>query len=121
MGEFRPSKPGERRGGRPKGGLNKVNADIKGMILGALSDAGGRAWLARQADENPVAFMGLVGRVLPLTIAGDSENPVTYVIRAPSPVESASEWLKLHAPSDAREPVTIEGEEIVSDETTSSA
>jgi len=111
-GGFRPG------AGRPKGSPNKVQADVKAMILGALSDAGGRAYLTQQALENPSAFMVLVGKVLPLTIAGDADNPVTYVIRAPSPVESASEWLKLHAPSDAREPTTIDvsGEE-VTDET----
>lgn len=40
------------------------------MILGALSDVGGRDYLARQAEENPVAFLGLVGKVLPLQLAG---------------------------------------------------
>src|SRR5215510_9793581 len=122
MGEFRPSKPGERRGGRGKGTPNKQTADIKAMILGALSDVGGRAYLAEQAYANPTAFMSLVGRVLPLQIAGDSENPVTYVIRAPTPVEDARSWLQLHAPSDQREPVTIDADvdtaENVSDETT---
>jgi hypothetical protein len=78
------------------------------MILTALNRVGGADYLERQAVENPVAFMSLVSKVLPLQIAGDPEHPVTYVIRAPSPVESASDWLKLHAPSDAREPVTID-------------
>jgi hypothetical protein len=40
------------------------------MILGALSDAGGREYLHRQADLNPAAFMTLVGKVLPLTLQG---------------------------------------------------
>jgi hypothetical protein len=35
------------------------------------------------------------------TIQNDPENPVTYVIRGPSPVESTQEWLRLHAPMDA--------------------
>jgi len=38
------------------------------MILGALDDKGGREYLARQADENPTAFMALVGKVLPSTM-----------------------------------------------------
>lgn len=38
------------------------------MILGALDDAGGQAYLARQADENPGAFLALVGKILPKNI-----------------------------------------------------
>ena len=44
---------------------------LKDMILGALSDAGGQAYLARQAEENPGPFLTLVGKVLPLTVAGN--------------------------------------------------
>ncbi len=54
--------------GRPKGLPNKINRDLKEMILGALDDKGGREYLARQADENPTAFMALVGKVLPSTM-----------------------------------------------------
>jgi hypothetical protein len=61
------AKPAGNRGkGRPKGVPNKVNAALKDMILGALGNAGGVDYLVKQASENPVAFMGLVGRVLPL-------------------------------------------------------
>ena len=51
--------------GRKKGVPNKVTADIRAMIVGALEDVGGRDYLARQAEENPVAFLGLVGKVVP--------------------------------------------------------
>ncbi len=43
----------------------KVRADIKQMILGALDALGGQAYLERQAIENPVAFMSLLGKILP--------------------------------------------------------
>ena len=63
--------PGGNAGkGRPKGVSNKLTADIKEMIVGALSDAGGQAYLARQAEENPGAFMTLVGKVLPMQLTG---------------------------------------------------
>lgn len=52
--------------GRPKGVPNKVNAALKDMILGALSEAGGMVYLVKQSEDNPVAFMTLVGKVLPL-------------------------------------------------------
>ena len=42
------------------------------MILGALSDVGGRDYLARQAMENPGPFMTLVGKVLPTQLTADS-------------------------------------------------
>lgn len=67
-------------GGRQKGTPNKINADLKAMILGALSEKGGQSYLVRQADENPVAFMGLVGKVLPMTVQGDPQNPLTFTI-----------------------------------------
>ena len=62
--------------GRPPGVPNKVTKALKEMILGALSDVGGQEYLARQAEENPPAFMTLVGKVLPTTLAGDPNNPV---------------------------------------------
>lgn len=57
-------------GGRVKGTPNKDNAAIKDMITQALSKAGGVDYLTRQADENPTAFMGLIGKVLPLQLSG---------------------------------------------------
>lgn len=51
--------------GRGKGAQNKITKDIKEMIRGALDDAGGREYLAQQAIDNPAAFMGLVGKIIP--------------------------------------------------------
>ena len=65
--------------GRKPGVPNKINGDIKGMILGALAGVGGTQYLMRQAEQNPVAFMGLVGKVLPLQIAGTGENGALVV------------------------------------------
>lgn len=84
--------------GRRKGVPNKLSGDLRNMILGALAGAGGEAYLQRQAEQNPAAFLTLVGKVLPLQLTGDPDHPVQYVIRGPSPVESANDWLKLHAP-----------------------
>jgi hypothetical protein len=56
--------------GRPKGVPNKLTAALKDMILQALDGAGGVEYLARQANENPSAFMALLGKVLPLQLAG---------------------------------------------------
>ena len=51
------------------------------MILGALSDVGGRDYLARQALENPGPFLTLVGKVLPLQVTGDPDNPIAVDFR----------------------------------------
>jgi hypothetical protein len=54
--------------GRPKGVPNKATKALKEMILGALDQAGGEQYLLEQAQANPVAFMTLIGKVLPSEI-----------------------------------------------------
>ena len=76
-------------GGRQVGTPNKISGALREMILGALDDAGGQAYLMRQAEENPGPFLTLLGKVLPTTLSGDSDNPlkvyqqVAYVIVDP--------------------------------------
>lgn len=60
--------------GRPPGSPNKTTAAIKEMVTQAIEKAGGAEYLFRQSSENPVAFMGLVGKVLPLQIAGEGKD-----------------------------------------------
>lgn len=64
------------KGGRPKGSVNKFTRELKDMILGALDDAGGQKYLREQAIANPTAFMTLVGKVLPLQVAGEGGGPL---------------------------------------------
>lgn len=105
----RPFKPGQsgNPNGRRKGEPNKINRSIKEMILTALHDVGGAEYLAQQAHANPVAFMGLVGRVLPLQLANEGGGALQVEFR----------W--------ANEPpasVTIDAEPVVvSDETNGDA
>jgi hypothetical protein len=80
-GLVRTPKGAPRRGGRVKGTPNKVNSDIKQMVVEALSRAGGVKYLVQCAHKQPVAFLGPVGRVLPLTIAGKGEDgaiPISF-------------------------------------------
>jgi len=65
---------GRKTGGRKRGTPNKLTGQVKEMILAALDEVGGADYLVKQASENPVAFMGLVGKVLPMTISGPGEN-----------------------------------------------
>ena len=67
---------GKRKGaGRKKGQLGKNTTALKEMILAALDNVGGIKYLQKQANENPTAFMTIVGKVLPLTLAGDPNAP----------------------------------------------
>ncbi len=72
MAEF---KKGQKGGpGRPKGAENKITRELKDMILGALDGVGGTDYLMEQAREKPVAFLALVGKVLPLQVKGELEH-----------------------------------------------
>lgn len=70
-------------GGSRKGVPNFATKALKDMILGALNDAGGQDYLRGQAIENPVAFMALVGRVLPLQVSGEGGGPVVMKWESP--------------------------------------
>lgn len=64
------------KGGSRKGRPNKITAELKDMIRQALDEAGGVAYLTRQADENPAAFMSLVGKTLPKEVTGKDGGPI---------------------------------------------
>lgn len=77
-----PTRGGARPGaGRKKGVPNKLTTELKSMILGALDDAGGQKYLASQAKKNPVAFLTLVGKVLPMTVSGADGGDIQHSIR----------------------------------------
>lgn len=66
-------------GGRVKGTPNKVTATLKEAILLAANGAhedGMVGYLQHQATNNPAAFMTLLGKVLPTTLANDPTNPL---------------------------------------------
>jgi hypothetical protein len=65
---------GVKTGGRQKGTPNKATKALKDMILEALNNKGGIEYLEQQADENPTAFLTLIGKVLPLQVNGAGEN-----------------------------------------------
>jgi hypothetical protein len=83
---MRGSAPGERRGGRQKGTPNKTTALLKDAILLAAQKAGGDTetglvdYLTVQASENPGPFMSLLGKVLPMQLAGDPDAPISISV-----------------------------------------
>lgn len=74
--------------GRPKGAVNKTTTLLKDAILQAAeavgSDAKGKeglvGYLKKQAVDEPVAFMTMLGKVLPTQVAGDPDNPIIHEI-----------------------------------------
>ena len=81
----RENKP-PRSPGRPKGSPNKTTALLKDAILKAADGAGGAegmvGYLQKQATDNPGPFLGLLGKVLPMQVAGEDGGAlVVKVIR----------------------------------------
>lgn len=84
------SRGGKREGaGRPKGALDKGNATIRQMIVQALDEAGGVAYLKTAAASHPAAFLSLIGKVMPIEVANpDGETFKTenkWVVELVSP------------------------------------
>ena len=83
-GRFGPGNPG-----KPKGAVTKSTKTLKEAILLAAEQVGmdGRGkdgltgYLVRVAQEDVKAFSALLGKVLPTTLAGDPENPLTSITR----------------------------------------
>jgi hypothetical protein len=74
LGADRKKRP--KTGGRQKGTPNRFTGELKELILGALEEAGGMAYLAEKAETHPGPFLALVGKVLPLQVQGDPDNPL---------------------------------------------
>ena len=87
-GTLRPKRAGNRGLGRPKGLPNKNTTLLKTAIVEAAELAGRDvrpgdpeteglvSYLRWLAIEEPPAFATLLGKVLPLQVAGDRDNPV---------------------------------------------
>ena len=78
--------------GVPKGAENRINRDVRAMVLAALNEAGGHAYLVRQAEANPKAFLALVARVIPKEVA--IEVTRQYVVALPAVSRNADAWLE---------------------------
>jgi hypothetical protein len=72
----------------------------------------GRATLRRlqwqQANNGNATMLIWLGKQLlgqkdHVELGSDPNRPISYVVRTPSPIESAQDWLKLYAPQDVIE------------------
>ncbi len=77
------TKFGKGNPGKPKGAVSKNTAAIKDMILQALSEAGGVDYLVDRANDpkTAAAFLGLVGKVLPMQVTGADGDAIQTVTR----------------------------------------
>lgn len=86
VGESREKKP--KTGGRVAGTPNKNTALLKDAIIQAAQNVGldGKGkkglegYLTALAISEPKAFSALLGRVLPLQITGDANNPLAHKV-----------------------------------------
>ena len=80
-------------GGRKKGTPNKTTSTLREAILQAAADVGEdlkgegglTGYLRRVATQDVKAFASLLGRVLPLQVASDPDNPMIAEIRWQTP------------------------------------
>jgi hypothetical protein len=78
----------KKTGGRSKGTPNKTTATLKEAILAAAEltgmDGKGKdgltGYLCHVASTDVKAFAGLLGKVLPMQLVGDADNPVVTEI-----------------------------------------
>lgn len=61
--------------GRPKGVPNKLTTTIKEALEAAFHGVGGAEYLMRQAEQNPQAFMTLLGKIIPAQVHNQISNP----------------------------------------------
>ena len=69
----------KKTGGRKAGGTNKQRT-LQENILAALDVLGGQAYIEMLGREHPHLLVALLGRVLPLTVAGDKDRPLAYEV-----------------------------------------
>ena len=62
---------GNRGMGRKPGVPNRITASVKGMLLEALDEVGGKEYLILQARENPTAFLALIAKLIPSEVKAE--------------------------------------------------
>jgi hypothetical protein len=55
--------------------------DQGGVTILAGGDDGMVGYLVVQAKDNPQSFLPLLGKVLPMQVVGDAENPISFLLK----------------------------------------
>ena len=72
---------------------NKITADLKGMILGALQAKGAQAYLEKIADTDLKAFCTLLGKILPTQIEAPEPTETHLVVSWLNEIDGKSRGL----------------------------
>ncbi len=64
-----------------KGTPNRITTAVKDMLLAALDEAGGVAYLREQAHANPSAFLACLRSVIPLQVKTELSGEVAVATR----------------------------------------
>jgi hypothetical protein len=96
-------------GGRPK--LTEAQKQAREHTVQAIQTLVAMLENPKQAVAAAVALLDRGWGKPAQEVTGADGGPLTmhtYVIRAATPIESAGEWLRLHAPSDSRKQLTTD-------------
>jgi hypothetical protein len=86
-----------------------VKKELRQILRDALDDLGGTAWLVsfiKKDDQNARAFLQVLGRTLPMELAGKDGAQITVVIQN---ADGSTMKTIGNSPEDGS-PITIEGE-----------
>lgn len=67
--------------GRKKGVPNKTTRTLREAIEKSFDQVGGVSYLVQMATEQPVAYMGLLAKVLPQQLKVQTDTPIEVVFR----------------------------------------
>ncbi len=76
------------RAGRPRGAENKLNREVRELVRQALDEEGGVEYLRWAARMKPVAFLSLLGRLVPAEIRASLDATTLLILRDYTGVES---------------------------------
>lgn len=69
-------------GGRKKGTPNKVTAAVKDALAQSFDELGGVAYLVKVGRNDPKTYCALLGKLLPMQVGGDPENPLELIMKS---------------------------------------
>jgi hypothetical protein len=83
-----PIRSAHRRGRESAGG-----SDVRQVIMEAFSILGGAEYLRKVATEDPKAFCALLGKLIPVKVAGDEGNALVLRVAVDRPPdETREQW-----------------------------
>ncbi len=86
--QFKKGNPGKPKGAKDKS--PRVNSTLKQMAMKALNEVGDEAWFAKQAKENPTAFMNFLSKYVPTELKAELTGPGGGAIQVLTSVPEAN-------------------------------